>query len=371
MKKSSENKIYRAIGLMSGTAMDGMDAALIETDGYHHIKRIGFETQEYTPEFRKRLKSCLNKPTKDEECLAIEKELTLQHVPLINKSIKNFNFDQEAIDIIGFHGQTTHHDPDISLTVQLGDGALLAQEIGVDVVYDLRSADMRNGGQGAPFLPVYHRALAMQAALDFPVTVANIGGVGNITWIDEDGDMVAFDTGPGNAMIDDWVQVMTDKRYDAKGEIARSGKVDTDKISEFMSLDYFSKNAPKSLDRNDFNVINVNGFSLEDGAATLTEMTVQSIAAGIKICPKPPKSIYVTGGGRHNDYMMERLSVVCGLPVHSVDVLGWNGDSMEAEGFAYMAVRRLLNEPISFPGTTGCKTPTVGGEYVAAKAKAA
>lgn len=371
MEKSSQNKIYRAIGLMSGTAMDGIDAALIETDGYGYVGRVGFETQDYEPAFRQRMKDCLNKTDRDDQCLGVEDELTRQHIPIIRRLIKKFNLTEKDIDIIGFHGQTIHHDPDRGLTVQLGDGDMLAVETGIDVVYDLRAADMKNGGQGAPFLPVYHRALAMRSGLDCPVVIANIGGVSNITWIAADGDMVAFDTGPGNAMIDDWMQKQAGKKYDENGAAAAQGKIDGDMINAFLSLEYLLRKYPKSLDRNDFNQFNVDGMTVADGAATLTEMTVQAIAAGIRLCPQPPKAVYVTGGGRRNHYMMRRLREVAGCSVESVDVLGWSGDSMEAEGFAYMAVRRLLGEPVSFPGTTGCRAPTVGGVLIPVKAKAA
>ena len=354
---------------MSGTAMDGIDAALIETDGHGYINWIGFETESHDPDFREMLRSCLNKPDRN---LAVEKEFTLRQVPVIKKLLQRTGLNASDIDVIGFHGQTTHHDPDRGVTLQLGDGQLLAEETGIDVVYDLRSNDMRNGGQGAPLLPVYHRALAKNAALSFPIVVLNLGGVANITWIGENpNDMIAFDTGPANAMIDDWVKAHTDQTYDKNGKIAAAGTIDQSIVDTFLSHEYFAKPYPKSLDRNDFATITVDGLSLENGAATLTEMTVLSVAKGVALCPQQPAAIYVTGGGRHNGYMMERLSELTGVPVHSVDTLGWNGDSMEAEGFAYMAVRSLLNEPISFPGTTGCASPTIGGIHVQPKARAA
>jgi len=369
MKKSRTNKIYRAIGLMSGTSLDGIDAAMIETDGYDYVEFIDFETQSYDQDFRHAIRACLNKTQRDHTCLSVEKELTLRHANIINKLINKVNINNQHIDIVGFHGQTIHHDPEASVTIQLGDGALLAQETGIDVVYDLRSADIKNGGQGAPLLPVYHRALAMQNDLDFPVLIANIGGVSNISWIDADGEMIAFDTGPGNAMIDDWIRKHTGSQYDTRGALAAQGVISQGKMNEFLSLSYFSKNFPKSLDRNEFNRVNVDGLSPHDGAATLTEMAVQSLMAGIKLCPEDPKAIYITGGGRHNDFMMQRLNDVAGIPVKPVEVLGWRGDSMEAEGFAYMAVRHLLMEPTSFTGTTGCVSPTIGGCYVPAPTK--
>lgn len=340
--------------------MDGIDIALIETDGHAHIKRLGFLSNSHEPDLRDRLRQYLNQSARTPETKAVERDFTLVHAPLIQQLINQLDLSNEDIDIIGFHGQTIHHDPDRKITLQLGDGALLADETGINVVYDMRQADVQAGGQGAPLLPIYHRALTMNADLKHPVAIINIGGVGNITWIRGD-DMVAFDTGPGNAMIDDWIQTHTDQTYDKNGEIAAQGQVDEAALNEFLSLPYFLKKYPKSLDRNDFIAKNINGLSIYDGAATLTEMTVQSIALAVSQCPEKPTALYITGGGRYNGFMMKRLNDVTALPVHSIDSLGWDGDSMEAEGFAYMAVRSLLGEPYSFPTTTGCPTPTVGG----------
>ena len=362
MKKSStKKKIYRAIGLMSGTAMDGIDAALIETDGYDYIKPIAFETIAHDENLRIQLRNCLNKTKRTSDVIEAEKQFILSQIPIINKLIKDINLLKQNIDIIGFHGQTIHHDPAQKITIQLGDGQLLADEMGIDVVYDFRANDMKNDGQGAPFLPVYHRALIKNSNIKLPIVILNLGGVGNITYIDDD-TMIAFDTGPANAMIDDWIITNTGKNFDEDGAIAASGKADQATIDSFLSLDYFKKPYPKSLDRNDFKSISVEGMNLENGAATLTEMTIQSVAQGIQLCPKTPTAIYATGGGRHNTYMMKRISQTTNIPAHNIDVLGWNGDAVESQGFAYMAVRTLLNEPISYPTTTGCNAPCVGGK---------
>jgi len=367
MEKSSENKIYRAIGLMSGTAMDGIDAAMIETDGYNYTKPIGFVSVDHNPAMREELKSQLNSEIFDK---SVERDFTMAQIPAINELLVETKLNPSDIDVIGFHGQTTHHDPDNGVTVQMGDGQLLASEMGIDVVYDFRKNDMKYGGQGAPLLPVYHRALLQNSELSLPVVILNLGGVGNITYIDND-DMIAFDTGPANALIDDWIQKNTNKKYDDNGKIASKGRVDQDIIDEFLSLSYFLKKYPKSLDRNDFSGLSVGGLSLEDGATTLTEMTVQSVAKGVDLCPRRPNEIYVTGGGRHNDFMMSRLSCVVDCPIKFVDGLGKNGDAMEAEGFAYMAVRSLLGELISYTNTTGCAFPVSGGVHVTSKKKAA
>ena len=347
--------------------MDGIDAALIETDGYNYTKPIGFVSVDHDPAIRKELKSQLNSVTFDK---AIERKFTLAQIPVIQDLLNETGFQSGDIDVIGFHGQTTHHDPDNGVTVQMGDGQLLANETGINVVYDLRSNDMQHGGQGAPLMPIYHRVLCQSQNIKTPVAIINIGGVGNITWISND-DMIAFDTGPGNAMIDDWMKANTGNTYDAYGQLARMGQIDQTRIDKFLTHDYFQKPYPKSLDRNDFEQFSVHGLSVEDGVATLTSMTAQSIALGVSQCPQQPNAIYVAGGGRHNGYMMEQIEILTGIKTHSTDVLGWNGDAMEAEGFAYMAVRSLLNESISFPKTTGCTSPVSGGIHVTSKKKAA
>ena len=367
MEKSSENKIYRAIGLMSGTAMDGIDAALIETDGYNHIKSIAFYGVTHDPILRQSLKAQLNKNDYDQ---GVERNFTLAQVQVIDDLLSKVDLKASDIDIVGFHGQTTHHDPDNGITVQMVDGELLADALGIDVVYDFRKNDMRYGGQGAPLLPVYHRALVRRADIELPVVILNMGGVGNITYINSD-EMIAFDTGPANALIDDWVKNHTGQDFDAGGLIASQGIVDNDVLAQFLSLPYFEKPYPKSLDRNDFKNISVEGLSLEDGATTLTAMTVQSIAAAIAFCPEPPKSIYVTGGGRHNSFIMSQIKMATKCQIYSVDDLGWNGDAIEAEGFAYMAVRSLLGQNLTFPKTTGCDMPTTGGVHIISKSKVA
>jgi len=372
MKKSSENKIYTAIGLMSGTAMDGIDAALIETDGVDYIKPIAFETEIHDASFRTELKRCLNRTDRHaNDIRAVEREFTARQIKIIDKLLLNNNMLRNDVDVIGFHGQTTHHDPSKALTIQLGDGDWLSKQLGVPVIYDLRAADMAAGGQGAPFIPVYHAALVRNAKLSLPVVVANIGGVANITWIGEGDDLIGFDTGPGNAMIDDWVKSRTGKSYDDGGQMASKGKVNDGILKRFLSSSYLLNKYPKSLDRNDFNDINVDELSEGDGAATLTAMTVESIALGVRQCPEMPSSIYVTGGGRHNRTIMAGLEKLLGLPVCSVDELQWDGDAMEAQGFAYMAVRTLCGLPISFPNTTGCNAPTIGGVLAMPQGRAA
>jgi len=263
------------------------------------------------------------------------------------------------VDLIGFHGQTIFHDPANRFTWQIGDAVLLAQETKVDVVHDFRQADVQAGGQGAPFLPLYHVALA--AGQKKPMAILNLGGVGNVTYIGTDETTMAFDTGPANALIDDWIRQHTNLSYDEDGKIAASGRVHDDIVRDYLAHPYFSQKPPKSLDRDQWTLDRVRGLSLEDGAATLTQFTVQAVFNALAHFPENPRSWHVTGGGRHNETIMQGLRQALKAPVGTVDDLGWNGDAMEAEGFAYLAVRSVLGLPLSLPTTTGVPRPLTGG----------
>lgn len=347
------SKIYTAIGMMSGTSLDGVDIALIRTDGENIVERLDFGSYPYQQTLRDQIKPFFGTAQRDSQA---EKLITDAHID----AIKQFGHDA---DLIGFHGQTIFHDPANRVTIQIGDGQALADATGTDVIYDFRSADVAAGGQGAPFLPLYHRVLAKSSSLDFPCAILNIGGVSNITWIGAgDNDILAFDTGPGNALLDDWMLQKTRKSYDANGAMALQGKVHDDIVQQMLQHPYFALSAPKSLDRDAFSARLVTDLSIEDGAATLAAFTVDSVARSFALLPVLPKAVYATGGGRKNKFMMDRLSQKLGVPVSSVDTLGWSGDTMEAEGFAYLAVRSLLGLPLSLPGTTGVPRPMTGGK---------
>lgn len=348
------NKIYRAIGLMSGTSLDGVDAALVETDGFGHVKPLGFYTAAYEPEVREKIRACLGRRGYDPDVREAEKLLTLKHAEAV-KALK-----AEDVGIIGFHGQTILHDPDNRFTLQIGDGDLLARETGIDVISDFRSDDVKAGGQGAPFLPLYHRALAQD--LEKPLAVLNIGGVSNLTWIGAgEEDILAFDAGPGNALIDDFVRHHTGQNFDRGGALARTGNIGRDILENWMKHPYFKKRAPKSLDRDGWDVSLAMNLSMEDGAATLTAFTAEAIIKGADLFPARARQFLVTGGGRHNRYLMDLLRARLNVPVMAVEHAGWNGDALEAEGFAYLAVRSLLGEALSLPRTTGVPQPQRGG----------
>ena len=295
----------------------------------------------------------------------MERDLTERHGQIVGQFLKQVNGHAGQIDLIGFHGQTIWHHPEQRQTIQLGDGARLAQLTQIPVINDFRRNDVEAGGHGAPLVPLYHRALA--AKLPKPVAILNIGGVSNITWIggDADAEIMAFDTGPGNALIDDWILQHTGDAYDEYGLIAAQGQVDGDIVERVLAQDFFQRPPPKSLDRDAFrqSVLDLLGpaTSTADGAATLTVITARAVVAALRFLPSRPQHLYVTGGGRLNNTLMRSIRDLTGLPVSPVDDLGWSGDGLEAEAFAYLAVRSQLGLPLSVPGTTGVPVAMTGG----------
>jgi anhydro-N-acetylmuramic acid kinase len=340
---------------MSGTSLDGIDVAAVATDGRRRVIPGPALTIPYAAAFRDRLRSVLGGVG---EVAAVEAELTQLHAAAIAEF--RARHPDMAIELIGFHGHTILHRPAERRTWQIGDGALLARLAGIDVVADFRSADVAAGGEGAPLAPLYHAALA--ADLAKPVAVLNLGGVGNITWIGPGYDeILAFDTGPGNALIDDWVRTHTGKAADLDGVLARAGQVSAEHVARFLALPYFDRPPPKSLDRDDFQGTIPNDLGVADGAATLTEMTAASVAAATRYFPRPAREWLVCGGGRHNPAIMVALARHLGVSVRPVEAVGWNGDALEAQAFAYLAVRSVLGLPLSLPSTTGAPHPVCGG----------
>ena len=355
--------LWTAIGLMSGTSLDGIDAALVRTDGRERVETGAFCTIPYEDGLRERLRACLGGGGAKDVLAAVTEELTDAHAQAVAKLIDETGADAHAIDLIGYHGHTILHAPDHRRTWQIGDGARLAARTGIAVVNDFRSADVGAGGQGAPLVPLYHQALA--ASLKRPLAVLNIGGVANVTWLGADPDQqaIAFDTGPGNALIDDWVLRGTGRRCDEDGVLAARGTVSDAALAALLDHPYFSRPAPKSLDRDAFDPSPVRALSLEDGAATLTAFTVATVAAALPLLPEAPQRWLVTGGGRLNPTLMAGLAQALGTPVESVDSVGWSGDALEAQAFAYLAVRSRLNLPLTLPTTTGVSYPISGGRF--------
>jgi anhydro-N-acetylmuramic acid kinase len=363
-------KLLRALGLMSGTSMDGIDVALLATDGNRELQHGPAAAFPYPPEIRLRLRTALAEAkalTRREDrpgaLRELERDLTLLNAEAVKRFLAANGIDRGTIDLVGYHGQTVLHDPARAMTVQLGNGALLAQETGLDVVFDLRAADVAAGGQGAPLVPIFHRALAVQLSM-LPAAFVNIGGVANVTWIGE--RIIAFDTGPGNALLDDWMLKHTGAAHDADGACAKRGRVNAEALTALLTNGYFGALPPKSLDRNDFSAAPVAGLSLEDGAATLTAFTAASIAKAREHMSIEPRVWVICGGGRKNRTLMSMLAANVSNAVVPAEALGFNGDFIEAEAWAYLAVRSVLGLPITYPDTTGVSRPLTGGVLVKA-----
>ncbi len=348
----------RTIGLMSGTSLDGVDAAWIDTDG-ERIAAIGpTVTIPYDRKMRIDLRRALDiapsLPADSALVKSLVDRLTDTHVQAVQAVGR-------AADLIGFHGQTLLHRPDRRLTWQIGDASALAARVKLPVAYDFRSADVAAGGQGAPLVPVFHAALARDLAK--PLAVLNIGGVANATWIGADGTLMACDTGPGNGPLDDWTMRHTGQAFDRDGVLARSGRADAAVLERLMAHPYFARPAPKSLDRLEFaGAIRDSGLdslSVGDGAATLVAFVARAVAA--TVLPGVPQRWLVCGGGRHNAAIMAALRATLGVPVEPVETVGWSGDALEAQCFGFLAARVVAGLPLSFPGTTGVPTPMPGG----------
>jgi anhydro-N-acetylmuramic acid kinase len=363
MTSELHGKLLQAVGVISGTSMDGIDVALLATDGEDAVAVRAGATYPYPADLRKKLQAVIADPETAEKAPLgdIEAEVTQAHGDAIAQFLTDEAIPPNKIDVIGLHGQTICHRPERHFTRQLGSGEAIAKRFGVTTVYRFRHADVAAGGQGAPLVPLYHKALA--ADLDQPLMVLNLGGVGNVTWLDGDA-VIAFDTGPANALIDDFVRMRRGVPCDEGGQLAASGTPDKDMVAAFMRHRYFAKPAPKSLDRNTFHAAAaaVETLSDADGAATLAEFTVSAVVAALHHVPRPPFRWLVAGGGRHNAHLMRRLAEELKTPVSPVEAVGWNGDFLEAQCFGYLAVRSLGGLPISLPSTTGAPSPLTGGE---------
>lgn len=353
-----KRQVFRSIGLMSGTSLDGIDAAVIETDG-ESVQATGEAiTVPYQPDLRDRLRSILG-GNRLELVPPVERDMTIAHADAVERLLARAGLRATEINLVGFHGQTILHQPHARRTWQIGDGALLASLLRVPVVSDFRSADVAAGGEGAPLLPLYHQALARD--LPKPLAVLNLGGVGNVTWIGQDDALLAFDTGPGIALLDDWVLKRTGQAFDRDGALTATGSVQSSVIDAFLAHPYFDRKPPKTLDRDTFGTLIDASVSPADGAATLAACTAAAVAAASAHLPSPPLRWLVTGGGRHNLALLDHLRQRLAAPVETVEAVGWDGDALEAQGFAYLAVRSSLGLPLSVPGTTGVPQPITGG----------
>ena len=378
-----KNKLYTAIGLMSGTSMDGVDVSLIRSDGFNQFTNILDEYFEYNEslqqeliELRNLIVNINNLKQYSSRLNKLEREITVFH----SKIVSNLSFKYEnEIDFVGFHGQTIFHNPEQKITKQLGDGRLMSQLVKKKVIYDFRQEDIANEGQGAPLTPIFHNLLSARInekhQIDFPICFLNIGGISNITKIikkDEklEENLEAFDSGPGNCMIDEWVRKNSKNNFDENGSIAKGGKINQlllNQVIDNFKIDSFDK----SLDVKDFDISFARGLSLEDGCATITNFTAYLIAKGVEHANgsniKPIKYL-VCGGGRKNTFLIQSIKDYLlhkkNISLNSIDDYSLNGDFIESQAFGYLSIRSFLKLPISFPRTTGCKVPTIGGKLV-------
>ncbi|MDA9647509.1 anhydro-N-acetylmuramic acid kinase [Candidatus Pelagibacter sp.] len=378
-----KNKLYTAIGLMSGTSMDGVDVSLIRSDGFNRFINVLDEYFEYNEslqqqliELRSLILSINDLKLYSSRLNKLEREITVFHSKIVSKVSLKY---QDEIDFVGFHGQTIFHNPEKKISKQLGDGKLMSQLIKKKVIYDFRQEDIANKGQGAPLAPIFHNLLSnninQKFKINFPICFLNIGGISNITKIIKkdgklDENLEAFDSGPGNCMIDYWIRKNSNNNFDENGSIAKSGKINRLVLNQ--AIDNFKINSfDKSLDVKDFDISFARGLSLEDGCATITNFTAYLIAKGIEYANgnnnKPIKYL-VCGGGRKNSFLIQSikdyLSYKKNISLNSIDDYSLNGDYIESQAFGYLAIRSFLNLPISYPKTTGCETPTVGGKLV-------
>ena len=360
----TQARIETAIGVISGTSMDGIDVALIRSDGETRVEAGPGATFPYPETLAHALRAVAASPSEAEKPqVELERRVTDAHVAAVEAFLERFAVARESVELVGLHGQTILHRPRAGLTRQLCDGARAAAALKIDVVCDFRSADVAAGGEGAPLAPIYHAAIT--SGLERPLMVLNWGGVGNVTWLGSRGEIVAFDTGPANAMLDDFLIRRRGVTFDADGALARRGRVDASALDKMMRDPYFERPPPKSLDRNHFAALaaGVEELTDADGAATLGAFTVEATASALRQIPEAPARWLVGGGGRRNTFLMRRLAERLGVAVEPVEAIGFDGDALEAQCFAYLALRSRQRAPLSFPTTTGVPSPTTGGVF--------
>lgn len=361
--------IRTAIGLMSGTSLDGVDVALIRSDGERIAELGAARTYAYADADR----ALLRRASKDALTLTDRAErpgvlreaealVTLRHAEAVERFLAEEGRKPADVALVGFHGQTVFHDPARRLTVQIGDGQALADRLGIATAWDMRAADIEAGGEGAPLAPAFHRALADMAGIERPVVFLNLGGVANVTYVGSDSELLAFDTGPGNGLLDDWTFERTGEPFDADGRLAASGNTSAPILETLLAHPYFALSPPKSLDRNTFSVASLAGLSAADGAATLLRFSALAVKLAAAHLPAPPRAWYASGGGRHNVMLMRALAeVLGGGMLHPLEALGFDGDATEAQAFAFLGIRAFDRKPLTFPGTTGVSAPLTGG----------
>jgi len=343
---------------MSGTSADGVDVALLRTDGEFQIEFGGGLTLPYDEDLRWRVLEASQHDVRLVELLRLERDITLHHAKAVKLLTKQLATPEQPPTLVGFHGHTVRHVPNEQLSMQIGNPWLLAAEVGLPVVSDFRRHDIANSGQGAPLVSMFHHALFQDQP--HPVAILNLGGVANITWLGENNHIIAGDTGPGCGLLDEWAQEMAKLPHDHDGQLAIKGTVDESILEAALSAPFFGNPLPKSADRYDFDHIDVSMLSVVDGAATLCAITAQAVVRASNFLPTQPKTLWVTGGGVHHPVIMQMLSEHF-TKVLSVEGIDLNPDTLEAECFAWLAVRHLRGLPLTIPETTGCTQPVSGG----------
>lgn len=370
-------KFYTSLGLMSGTSMDGIDASIIRSDGENEYESTFDEFFEYDQALYKDLVNLRNKINSANDIIVnselvseIERKITLYHAEICNKII---NKSDHEVDLIGFHGQTIFHDASQKISKQLGDGSLLSSLLKKDVIYNFRANDIANGGQGAPLAPIFHNLIINKNKIELPVFILNIGGIANITIItsNKNDDLISYDIGPGNCLLDEWVRKHTSYRYDLNGKAASIGKIDEIILNQATeNFENINKNKNLSFDIKDFDLSFVRGLSYEDGLSTLTKFTSEIICDSIIKNTKKDKTnkinLLVCGGGRKNLTLIENIrnKLPNNINLDLIDDYNINGDFIESQAFAYLAIRSLLKKEISFVKTTNVKKSCTGGILV-------
>jgi len=366
-------KLITAIGLMSGTSCDGIDASIIKTDGEDRLDLIGdyfFPYEEKSRfkirKFKEKIDKISDLENNKSEANDLEKMITLLHYKAINLLLEKLKINKSEIDLVGLHGHTVFHSFYDKKTKQIGSGKALSKMTGLNVVYDFRENDLKNGGQGAPLVPIFHKLLQKILQIKMPVVFVNIGGISNLTFVDKNDEMISFDSGPGNFLIDKLLQLKSNDRiqFDENGEIAFKGRVNRSVLNTYLSDSYFDLFPPKSLDVNDFKLNPIRDLSFEDSIATLSELTALTISNSLNFFSNKPNEIILCGGGRKNKYIYERIKKISNILTSNIDGYKINGDFIESQAFAYLAVRSFFKKPITFPKTTGVFKPTKGGKLV-------
>jgi anhydro-N-acetylmuramic acid kinase len=363
----------KVLGFMTGTSLDAVDMAVLDTDGDRIVslgpageRKLGAEVRAMVEAAIIEARTWAWDAPRPAAFGAAAAAIAREHLLAARMFLAEAGLAPGDIDLVGVHGQTVLHEPPTPTrtrgrTVQLIDAQAVADGLGLPVAFDFRTADVAAGGQGAPLAPIYHAALSRWSGLAAPVAALNLGGVGNVTLIKADGGLEAHDTGPANGMIDLLVQARTDARCDEDGALARAGRIDEAVLAAYLSHPYFATRGPKSLDRLDFSLAPVAGLSLEDAAATLTAFAAEAVALSLESLASRPDRVIVCGGGRRNPALMAAIRSRLAIPVQTAEAVGWRGDSIEAEAFAYLAARSVKGLPISFPGTTGAPAAITGG----------